>query len=40
MEAERILGAEHRSTLAAVNNHASVLSKIGQTARLHRDECE
>ena len=31
VEAKRILGAEHRSTLAAVNNHASVLSKLGQS---------
>ena len=30
VEAERILGAEHRSTLAAMKNHKRVLSEIEQ----------
>jgi hypothetical protein len=30
VEAERILGPGHRSTLAAVNNHKRVMSEIKQ----------
>ena len=30
VEAERILGAEHRSTLAAVENHKRVLGEMAQ----------
>jgi hypothetical protein len=30
VEAERILGAEHRSTLAAVETHKRVLAEMGQ----------